>query len=55
MKAKSKIRRVRFQAVVTRANGEVDDYGVVMDSRWGPLRKWLAKRRIERLNRERGV
>ena len=47
--------RVRFSAVVTRADGTVDDYGIVMDTRWGPLSRWFAKRRIERLNRERGV
>ncbi len=47
--------RVRFSAVVTRADGTVDDYGVVMDTRWRWLGKWRAKRRIEKINRERGV
>ena len=46
-------KRVRFSAVVTRADGTVEDYGTIMDTRWGPLRRWLAKRRIEKLNRER--
>lgn len=55
MRAKSNVKRVQFAAVVRRANGEIDDYGVVMDSRWGPLRRWLARRRIERLNRKRGL
>ena len=41
-----------ISAVVTRADGTVDDYGVVMNSKWGPIRRWLAKRRIERLNRK---
>lgn len=54
MKAKAK-GRVRFSAVVTRADGTVDDYGTVMDTRWNPIRRWLAKRRIERINRRRGV
>lgn len=44
-----------FSVVVTRADGTVDDYGTVASSKWGPLRKWLAKRRIERINRRRGV
>lgn len=48
-------KRVRMEFVVTRTDGSVDDYGVVMDSNWGPLRRWLAKRRIEKINRKRGV
>lgn len=55
MKAKSSPKRVRFAAVVTRADGTVDDYGVVMDSKWGFVRRWFAKRRVERLNRRRGL
>lgn len=41
--------------VVTRADGTVDDYGVVMDSKWGPIRRWLAKRRTQKLNKRAGV
>lgn len=48
-------KRIKFSAVVTRANGEVDDYGTVMDTRWGPFGRWLAARRIKRLNRRRGL
>lgn len=54
MKAKV-FKRTRFYAVVTRADGTVDDYGVVMDTRWGPIRRYFARRRIEKINRKRGV
>lgn len=54
MRAKSK-GRVRFSAVVTRADGTVDDYGVVMDTRWNPIKRWLIGRKIKRINKARGV
>jgi hypothetical protein len=48
-------KRIRWEAKVIRANGDVDDYGTVADSRWGPLRKWWAGRRIRRINQRRGL
>lgn len=52
MKATGKVKKVSLNVVVTRADGTVDDYGEVMNSKWGPVRRWLARRRIERLNQK---
>lgn len=52
MKASGKLKKTSLTVVVTRGDGTVDDYGEVMNSKWGPLKRWLARRRIERLNRQ---
>jgi hypothetical protein len=48
-------KRVRWEAKVIRANGDVDDYGTVADSEWGRVRRWLVGRRTRRINRRRGL
>ncbi len=52
MKAGARMKKTSLSVVVTRTDGSVDDYGEVMNSKWGPFRRWLANRRIERLNRK---
>ena len=49
------IKRVQIEAVVTRADGTVENLGVVSDSDWKRLdpRRLLAARRIRKANRRR--
>ncbi len=50
--AKAGVKRVVTEVTVVRADGTVQNYGAVSDSSAGPIRRWLAERRIRRLNRE---
>ncbi len=52
MNSKARLKKVSLNVVVNRADGSVDDFGEVMNSGWGPIRRWFARRRIERLNRK---
>jgi hypothetical protein len=53
LNARAGPKRVTIEAVVIRADGRREELGAVSDSGWGrvSLRRWLANRRISKVNR----
>jgi len=53
MDAPGPVRRLVIEATVIRADGTVEQLGVISDSGWRRLdpRRWLAAKRIQKANR----